>query len=29
MAVIEEREAYMRVVEGFLGRIEAGVADEA
>jgi len=29
MAFIEEREAYMRVVEHFLGRVEAGVADEA
>jgi hypothetical protein len=29
MAFIEEPEAYMRVAEGFLGRVEAGVADEA
>jgi len=29
MAFIEEREASMRMVEDFLGRVEAGVADEA
>jgi hypothetical protein len=29
MAFIEEREAYIRVVESFLGRVEAGAADEA
>jgi pimeloyl-ACP methyl ester carboxylesterase len=29
MAFIEEREAYIRVAEAFLGRVEAGVADEA
>ena len=29
MAFIEEREAYIRVVDDFLGRVEAGTADEA
>ena len=28
MAFVEERESYIRVVEDFLGRVEAGVADE-
>jgi hypothetical protein len=29
MAFIEEHEAYIQVVEGFLGRVEAGATDEA
>jgi hypothetical protein len=29
MACIEEREANIQVVEGFLGRVEEGAADEA
>jgi hypothetical protein len=28
MAFVEERESYIRVVEDFLGRVGAGVADE-
>jgi hypothetical protein len=29
LAFVEERASYIRVVEDFLGRVEAGVADEA